>query len=85
MPKVIDLTAVRRQLSDCLGIYPRITAELQRRWESGTITTEELAEILSGLGALSEMPISRPFDSGPGSIEYALRDRHHNCTSTREA
>jgi hypothetical protein len=75
MPKAIDLTAVRRQLSDCLGAYPTITRILREKWEDGEITTEEMNEVLC---YLLDMP-SRVVvcgDKDPGPIERALRNRH---------
>jgi len=80
MATAIDLTFVRQQLSDCLGLYPRITAAIQRRWEDEAITTEEMIAVLACLRAMPPQAAGkRPQD--PGSIEYALRDRHHQCTN----
>jgi len=81
MPKAIDLTFVRQQLSDCLGLFPRITAAIQRRWEDGAITTEEVIRVLACLQAMPVQPAGRGAQD-PGSIEYALRDRHHQCTNS---
>ena len=76
MPTAIALTPIRQRLSDCLGIFPAITKLLRVRWEDGEISTEEMDEVLT---ALLEMPARTTVCGGerPGSIEYALRNRHH--------